>query len=66
MNQRQIEIFTADCTLCDETVNTVIGQAGRGVQVPPYNGGISPLETPASLTVKLVQELACSSCQVSV
>ena len=35
MNQRQIEIFTADCPLCDETV-------------------------------KLVQELACSSCQVSV
>ena len=23
MNQRQIEIFTADCPLCDETVNTV-------------------------------------------
>ena len=35
MNKRQIEIFTADCPLCDETV-------------------------------KLVQELACSSCQVSV
>ncbi len=35
MNKRQIEIFTADCPLCDETV-------------------------------KLVRELACSSCQVSV
>ena len=35
MNKRQIEIFTADCPLCDETV-------------------------------KLVQKLACSSCQVSV
>ena len=35
MNKRQIEIFTADCPLCDATV-------------------------------KLVQELACSSCQVSV
>ncbi len=51
MNKRQVEIFTADCPLCDETVNTVIGQAG---------------ETPASLTVKMVRELACSSCQVSV
>ena len=35
MNKRQVEIFTADCSLCDETV-------------------------------KLVKELACSSCQVSV
>ena len=35
MNKRQVEIFTADCPLCDETV-------------------------------KLVRELACSSCQVSV
>lgn len=35
MNQRQVEIFTADCPLCSETV-------------------------------KLVKELACSSCQVSV
>ncbi len=35
MNQRQVEIFTADCPLCAETV-------------------------------KLVKELACSSCQVSV
>ena len=35
MNKRQIEIFTADCPLCDETV-------------------------------KLVRELACSSCQISV
>ncbi len=35
MNKRQVEIFTADCPLCDETV-------------------------------KLVQELACPSCQVSV
>ncbi len=35
MNKRQIEIFTADCPLCDETV-------------------------------KLVQQLACSSCQISV
>ncbi len=51
MNKRQIEIFTADCPLCDETVNTVIGQAGV---------------SPASLTVKMVRELACSSCQISV
>ncbi len=36
----------------DQSVNPSIGQAGRGVQVPPYNGGISPLETPASLSVK--------------
>ena len=35
MNKRQVEIFTANCPLCDETV-------------------------------KLVNELACSSCQVSV
>ena len=35
MNKRQVEIFTADCPLCDETV-------------------------------KLVRELACSSCQVSI
>ncbi len=35
MNKRQVEIFTADCPLCDETV-------------------------------KMVRELACSSCQVSV
>ncbi len=35
MNKRQIEIFTADCPLCDETV-------------------------------KMVRELACSSCQISV
>ena len=35
MNKRQVEIFTADCPLCDETV-------------------------------KLVKDLACSSCQVSV
>ena len=35
MNKRQIEIFTADCPLCDETV-------------------------------KLVQKLAYSSCQISV
>ena len=35
MNKRQVEIFTADCPLCDETV-------------------------------KLVRELAFSSCQVSV
>ena len=35
MNKRQIEIFTADCPLCDETV-------------------------------KLVRDLACSSCQVLV
>ncbi|MGK7895478.1 MAG: hypothetical protein AB4372_18140, partial [Xenococcus sp. (in: cyanobacteria)] len=34
-------------------VNTSIGYAGRGVQVPPYNDGISPLETPAPLSVKL-------------
>lgn len=35
INKRQVEIFTANCPLCDETV-------------------------------KLVNELACSSCQVSV
>ena len=35
INKRQVEIFTADCPLCDDTV-------------------------------KLVRELACSSCQVSV
>jgi Zn finger protein HypA/HybF involved in hydrogenase expression len=35
MSKRQIEIFTADCPLCNETV-------------------------------KLVQELACPSCEVSV
>ena len=35
MNKRQVEIFTANCPLCDETV-------------------------------KLVNELACSRCQVSV
>ena len=35
MNKRQVEIFTADCPLCDETI-------------------------------KLVRELACSSCQVSI
>lgn len=35
MNKRQVEIFTANCPFCDETV-------------------------------KLVRELACSSCQVSV
>ena len=35
MNKRQVEIFTADCPLCDETV-------------------------------KLVRQLVCSSCQVSV
>ena len=35
MNKRQVEIFTVNCPLCDETV-------------------------------KLVNELACSSCQVSI
>ena len=40
-----------------QSVNTSIGYAGRDAQVPLYNGVISPLETPAPLSVMVAVTL---------
>lgn len=37
MNKRQIEIFTADCPLCDETVQMVQELACPSCEVSVYN-----------------------------
>ena len=44
MNKRQVEIFTADCPLCDETVKLVKKLACSGCQVSIYD-----LREPADL-----------------